>query len=390
MQLREWQAEAFPLWWQRKQGIIKVVTGGGKTFFAIHCIKEFLQEYPTKNILIVVPSIALLDQWQESIEALLEVDLSINGGGEQLSEISQVCISTIDSLKNIIESISADNTFLIVDECHKIGTEKRGALLTNSWDATLGLSATPERDYDDNFYVIIQKILGDIIFEYDYIDARDDKVIVNFGLLYAYAPLLQSEEKQYEKFTKSIQRRAAIIGGRNMDDYLFKMAIFNRARLIKNSKNRIPYGVELIQQFQRESWIVFTENKKQANAFNDIINKKGFRSALYNTDLDNQERAENLDKFKNLELNVLVTCTALDEGFDMPQADGALILSASSSKRQRVQRMGRVLRITENKPNALIITVYSSKTEFDKLMEEAKHYHQEGVKVVWERQDEKT
>ena len=45
MQLREWQAEAFPLWWQRKQGIIKVVTGGGKTFFAIHCIKEFLQEY---------------------------------------------------------------------------------------------------------------------------------------------------------------------------------------------------------------------------------------------------------------------------------------------------------------------------------------------------------
>ena len=93
---------------------------------------------------------------------------------------------------------------------------------------------------------------------------------------------------------------------------------------------------------------------------------------------------------ESLELNVLVTCTALDEGFDMPQADGALILSASSSKRQRVQRMGRVLRITENKPNALIITVYSSKTEFDKLMEEAKHYHQEGVKVVWERQDEKT
>ena len=96
MKLRDWQAEAFPLWWDKQQGIIKVVTGGGKTFFAIHCIKEFLQEYPTKNILIVVPSIALLDQWQESIEALLEVDLSINGGGEQLSEISQVCISTID------------------------------------------------------------------------------------------------------------------------------------------------------------------------------------------------------------------------------------------------------------------------------------------------------
>ena len=67
-------------------------------------------------------------------------------------------------------------------------------MLNNNWSATLGLSATPERDYDDNFYVII-KILGDIIFEYDYIDARDDEVIVNFSLLYAYAPLLKEEEK---------------------------------------------------------------------------------------------------------------------------------------------------------------------------------------------------
>jgi hypothetical protein len=49
--------------------------------------------------------------------------------------------------------------------------------------------------------------------------------------------------------------------------------------------------------------------------------------------------------------------------------------------------MGRVLRITENKPNALIVTVYSSKTEFDKLMEEAKRYHKEGVPVSWKRQD---
>ena len=63
MKLRSWQAEAFPLWWDRQQGIIKVVTGGGKTFFAIHCIKEYIKASPEKDILIVVPSIALLDQW---------------------------------------------------------------------------------------------------------------------------------------------------------------------------------------------------------------------------------------------------------------------------------------------------------------------------------------
>ena len=44
MKLREWQQKAFPLWWAKKKGIVKVVTGGGKTFFAIHCLKKYLEE----------------------------------------------------------------------------------------------------------------------------------------------------------------------------------------------------------------------------------------------------------------------------------------------------------------------------------------------------------
>ena len=386
MKLREWQEAAFPLWWERKRGIVKVVTGGGKTVFAIHCLKKYLEENTNNTIFIVVPSIALLDQWHEGLQlSFKNNEIALNGGGERLDKLSKITISTIDSVKNIIENFDASKTLLIVDECHKIGTEKRGETLTNNWHATLGLSATPERDYDDNFYIIIRKILGDIIFDYDYIDAREDEVIVNFKLLYAYAAMTNSEEAEYKKFTKSIQRRAATIGGNNMNDYPLKMLIFNRARMVKNSVNRIPFGIELLQKYKRDSWIVFTENKKQAKEFNTIINKKGYKSAIYNTDLDSSEREENLNNFKNGNLNVLVSCTALDEGFDMPEADGAMILSASSSKRQRIQRMGRVLRITANKQNALIVTVYSSKTEYEKLREESNRYQLEGVPVKWQQ-----
>jgi superfamily II DNA or RNA helicase len=386
LKLREWQAKAFPLWWAKKRGIVKVVTGGGKTVFAIHCLTKYLEENKDHSIFIVVPSIALLDQWYEGLQKdFNENEIALNGGGEHLEKLSRINISTIDSVKNIIEQFNASKTLLIVDECHKIGTEKRGEVLTNNWHATLGLSATPERDYDDNFYIIIRKILGDIIFDYDYIDAREDEVIVNFKLLYAYAAMTPDEEEKYKKFTKSIQRRAATIGGNDMNDYPLKMLIFNRARMVKNSKNRIPFGIELLQKHKRDSWIVFTENKKQAKEFNKIINSKGYKSAIYNTDLDNAEREENLNNFKKGKLNVLVSCTALDEGFDMPEADGAMILSASSSKRQRIQRMGRVLRITANKQNALIVTVYSSKTEFDKLREESNRYKLEGVPVKWQK-----
>ena len=373
MKLRQWQEKAFPLWWAKKRGIVKVVTGGGKTVFAIHCLTKYLKEQKDNSIFIIVPSIALLDQWYEGLQKTF---------GDNISKIT---ISTIDSVKNIIHKFNAPNTLLIVDECHKIGTEKRGEILTGNWHATLGLSATPERDYDDNFYIIIKKILGDIIFDYDYIDAREDEVIVNFKLLYAYAEMTEAENDKYKDFTKKIQRRAATIGGNNMNDYPLKMLIFNRARMVKNSKNRIPFGVELLQKHKRDSWIVFTENKKQAKEFNKIINKKGYKSAIYNTDLDNNEREENLNNFKSGNLNVLVSCTALDEGFDMPEADGAMILSASSSKRQRIQRMGRVLRITANKENALIVTVYSSNTEYVKLKEESNRYQLENVPIRWQK-----
>ena len=386
MKLRQWQEKAFPLWWAKKRGIVKVVTGGGKTVFAIHCLTKYLEKEKDNSIFIVVPSIALLDQWYEGLQKTFgDKDISLNGGGEHLENISKITISTIDSVKNIIHKFNAPNTLLIVDECHKIGTEKRGEILTGNWHATLGLSATPERDYDDNFYIIIKKILGDIIFDYDYIDAREDEVIVNFKLLYAYAEMTEAENDKYKDFTKKIQRRAATIGGNNMNDYPLKMLIFNRARMVKNSKNRIPFGVELLQKHKRDSWIVFTENKKQAKEFNKIINKKGYKSAIYNTDLDNNEREENLNNFKSGNLNVLVSCTALDEGFDMPEADGAMILSASSSKRQRIQRMGRVLRITANKENALIVTVYSSNTEYVKLKEESNRYQLENVPIRWQK-----
>ena len=120
MKLREWQEKAFPLWWAKKRGIIKVVTGGGKTFFAIHCLKQYLEDDPQKSILIVVPSIALLDQWYESLsQEFKPKDISLNGGGEQTNELKKICITTIDSLKNIIEEHSKETNSKLSNEIIK-------------------------------------------------------------------------------------------------------------------------------------------------------------------------------------------------------------------------------------------------------------------------------
>jgi len=98
LKLRSWQAEAFPLWWDKQQGIIKVVTGGGKTFFAIHCIKEYLKASPKKDILIVVPSIALLDQWNEALlENNINQEILLNGGGEKVDKSAKIIVTKYGS-----------------------------------------------------------------------------------------------------------------------------------------------------------------------------------------------------------------------------------------------------------------------------------------------------
>ena len=86
--------------------------------------------------------------------------------------------------------------------------------------------------------------------------------------------------------------------------------------------------------------------------------------------------------FKDGILDVLVSCKSLDEGFDVPDAESAIIVSSSSSIRQRIQRMGRVLRKTDDNKNAKIYTLYSSHTEKERLIKESEAFSYD-VNVSW-------
>src|SRR4051812_21224434 len=74
---RAWQREALRRWSQNRQGVVKVVTGGGKTTFAQMCISEFLRVHPSGIIVVVVPTYALLDQWSVSFQEDMGVPVSM-------------------------------------------------------------------------------------------------------------------------------------------------------------------------------------------------------------------------------------------------------------------------------------------------------------------------
>lgn len=97
---RNWQVQALERWLSTMRGIISVVTGGGKTAFAFFCIVEFLKKYPEGQILIIVPTSALLDQWHIG----LQEDLG-------LSEKSIACYSGVEKpRKSLTVNIFVINT----------------------------------------------------------------------------------------------------------------------------------------------------------------------------------------------------------------------------------------------------------------------------------------
>ncbi len=383
MKLRKWQKNAFPIWWKNKSGILKVVTGGGKTFFALYCIKKYLEAYPKKNILIVVPSIPLLDQWSIEIKNYFDHSVTLNGGGFKLDKLEKIAITTFGSLKNIFNKINTANTLLIVDECHKLGTPSKGEMLFSKWDATMGLSATPEREFDDFFREIISPILGEIIFNYDYKRAYSDNVISKFHLLNAYAPLDDEESDERDEVSYKIAKRIAYLGGMEKDDKVLKILFFQRARIVNEARNRVPAAIKLMSGYNNKKWLVFCETKNQASLMCSLLNESGYRAELYNTDISYKKRHTNMHLFRNDMLDVLVTCKALDEGFDLPNIDAVLIVSSSTTSRQRIQRMGRALRKTSKDKDAVIITIYSTSSEYDRLLKESLDFETKQIKTKW-------
>ena len=99
-----------------------------------------------------------------------------------------------------------------------------------------------------------------------------------------------------------------------------------------------------------------------------------------------QERIKNISEFKDGKIKILVSCRALDEGFDVPSADTGIIVAGTSSVRQWIQRMGRILRKSQGKEYSKIYVIFAEVVERDVFAEnELKNFEKEAlsVEMIW-------
>jgi len=377
---RGWQIEALAEWERAgHRGIVSVVTGGGKTVFALSCIDR-IRPIAT---LIVVPTAALLEQWWEEAASYFDLDLDeINiVTGSLRFRLGAINIAVLNTAARLPITMRGHRCFLIVDECHKAASEHfRSALQVNSF-ASLGLSATPERPYDEGLHDVLVPSLGQVIFTYGYAEALRDGVIVPFELRNVVFELEEERQTEYDKLSKKIARSISRHGAESEET----IALFlRRSRVLNLSLNRVRVTLKLIAANRGKRTLIFHEDIEACDLIHSVLTENGVRSGVYHSKLRLRSRAAMLNQYRKGEIDVLVTCRALDEGFNVPETELGIIAASTATRRQRIQRLGRVVRPARDKARALIYTLVATGPEIDRLKEEESRL--EGVATVsWSR-----
>ncbi|MYJ57684.1 MAG: DEAD/DEAH box helicase [Chloroflexi bacterium] len=386
---REWQHRALGEWRANdSKGIVQVVTGGGKTVFAEMCMLDFIATFPSGRIVIVVPTLTLLDQWYVSLREELGVsdgEMASYSGESQPSEPKRVNLMVLNTARKEAARVSDGvPSMLIVDECHRAGSSENARALQGQHQATLGMSATPERDYDDGLEANLVPGLGPIVYEYDYNEAAVDGVVAPFDLINVAIDLLPDEEREYRRLSQRVAAALQSMDTGGLQDKRVKRLLQLRARVSSRAAMRVPAAVAVALRHRGEKVLLFHEQIEAAEQLNSLLDDRGVPSTLYHSRIGQAVRRDNLRLFRRGRFDALVSCRALDEGTNIPETSVAIIASSTASGRQRIQRMGRVLRPAKGKALARIYTIYATKQEEERLAREARALVG-ASSIVWRR-----
>ncbi|OBZ97310.1 hypothetical protein ADU59_01670 (plasmid) [Pararhizobium polonicum] len=362
--LRRWQEEALDAWEQNgHKGIVGAVTGGGKTVFALSAIERLKME----TSLIVVPTIALLEQWWDETAAFFGVrldDINVISGRPRIraGTINLAVMNTATKIPPV-----SSNLFLIVDECHKAASPKLSAVLALPKHAALGLSATPERPYDEGLEQVLVPALGPVLYRYTYREALADGVIVPFYLKNVVFELEPDSQREYDKLTRAIARSIDKFGPEAPEAVTLML---RRARVLNLSMSRVRLTLRLVARHRGQRTLIFHESVEACVVIHQVLAENDVKAGIYHSKMSLRERAEMLTAYRSGALDVLVTCRALDEGFNVPETEIGIIAASTATRRQRIQRLGRVLRPSAGKEGATIYTLVATKPEIDRLRAE--------------------
>jgi superfamily II DNA or RNA helicase len=341
------QTEAVEVWWkQRGQGVVVLPTGTGKTFMAMLAIAR-----TARPALVVTPTIDLLNQWHGELTAAFGQPVGMIGGGQY--DLQPLTVTTYDSAYIHLERWGNRYGLLVFDECHHLpGPTYAMSAIGSLAPYRLGLTATPERA--DGMESAYQGLIGPIVYRRE-IKELSGEFLAGYHTQKVFVQLTADEQQRYDqarqKYRQFILDRNISLGGpRGWQNFIFEasrskqgaeafQAYREYKRLERAAEAKLNKLDELFEKHARDRIIVFTAD----NATVYQIARRFLVPAITHQ-TKARERKLILERFHTGEYSVVVTSQVLNEGVDVPAANVGIVLSGTSTIRENVQRLGRLLR----------------------------------------------
>ncbi|GEM_PF-268250 len=385
LDLRGYQKEATDEWFKNgNKGILEMATGTGKTETAIGIIDALVKENKSMFVIVAVHGQSLLFQWVKRLEyygfksmgassqkqfsnwrdELRKKSLGISLGYTD-HEIVVTTYQTFSSkdFVDIIKSIEAD-ILLICDEVHHVGAPEFSKGLIENYAYRLGLSATPDRWFDDEGTYLIRKYFDKTVYKFSMkkaIRTINPDTGKTFLCSYSYDPILTNlnveESEKYLNLTRQIQRRFFVLKKFNLSDPILRGLSFKRAALVQNAKNKLEEFEKLCLKIKAElEYCIIYCSERQLPGVKNILTKLGKVYSEFTQYQDSETREKLLREFtlgrNKGGFDILLAIDCLNEGIDIPSAKIGIFLQHSSNPIEFIQRRGRLLRQHQGKKEA--------------------------------------
>jgi superfamily II DNA or RNA helicase len=363
------QEQAVNIFLEKKVGILEMATGTGKTRTTFKIIDKLLSQKIINKIVIQMKGKELLDQWikelnewklykDESIRTLRQdmekkdVEKFLSNFQNDSVDVLFISQSFLPNLLNQIKNQNLSNMLIVHDEIHNLPTENMLSKikgLQKNIKYRLGLSATVKDEYDnENRTNRLFEEVGPIIFTFGLEEAIKKGILVPFNFDFKKYELTETEQKEKKDW---IVWRDKQIKLKKLSDVEIN-EIFRRevSKINKKAINKIKLLDDYVKTKPNllEKCFIFVLEMEYGNL---LLNKLIKHMPEIKTHYDEHADKKNLIEFARGNLKCIINCKKLSEGINMKSLSN-IVLVSSESKRQLIQRLGRVLRIDEeNNPN---------------------------------------
>lgn len=387
-ELRQYQRDAMASWFKNEgRGLFAMATGTGKTVTALALISrlyEALAEQDRTLVTVVLcPYQHLVSQWAEEarrfgMEPVLCFQSRESWFGKfaaQLDECRQgqrpfaIAIATnatfqTEAFQRLAGELPA-STLLVADEAHNVGAASMRALLPKQVRYRLGLSATPERWYDEEGTAALVQYFGEVTYELGLEKAIKLQALTPYDYFPLVVELQGAELEEYLELTKRISMRWN--DGDLDSDPVLKQLLIKRARILSVAEGKLATLQHAIAPLTSSTHnLIYCgdgqvdyepagETTRQLDAVVHLLGRGlGMAVNSYTAETYLGARDELRQRFASGTLQALVAIRCLDEGVDIPETERAFILASSTNPKQFIQRRGRVLRRHPGKTKASI------------------------------------